>query len=249
VLRGAVVALAALVLAGAATTAGALYLTRDRQAAPALRPAPPPPRHRTSGTVQLTTRPADATITISGEPLHVGSPWSIELAPGTHQIEVVHDGYKGWLTSIDLATGETKQVQVTLDPLGTAVAADATLVIGSTPTALEVALDGKVMARTPITLPIALGPHTVVLRADGAEVWRKEIDARASAVYEFHPTIAAPAAEPPAAEPPEGSEPLAAGAVHDRGPAPASPPEGNDPPQGNDPPAPAESTDHPVHDH
>jgi hypothetical protein len=46
-------------------------------------------------------------------------------------------------------------------------------------------------AKTPIKVPLDVGPHTIVLRQDGAEVWRHELVARASADYEFNPSMSA----------------------------------------------------------
>jgi hypothetical protein len=241
-----------LALVSAATTAAALYLTRDQDASDAPRPAPPPAPSKTLGTVHFAVVPADATIVISGKPItgklkHRGSPWSPELAPGGYQIEIDREGYKGWLTSIDVVAGQSQTLHVPLETLGSAVIAEATLVVGSSPGGLDVTVDGVAFGKTPGKLSITEGHHVVALRAGDAEVWRKEIDARASAIYEFHPAIAAPpspAAEPPAnavappspapaaassgapAGPPANTEQPAAGTTGSTGPAPAeaSPP-------------------------
>ena len=165
---------------------------------PALTPPPQSPAPR--ATVQFVLVPADAAITIEGKPAHTGSPWSIELAPGVHQIEIHRDGYKASLMSLEVVAGETRPVRVMLEPLGAAVESDATLTLRSTPPALEAVLDGvPLAARTPITLPLKPGSHTVALRRNGVEVWRSELDARANTMYELAPAI--PAALPPAAEP------------------------------------------------
>ncbi len=196
-----------LVLVSAATTVAGLYLTRDQDAARVPRPAPaPPPPSKPLGTVHLTVTPADATIAISGKPLtdklvHRGSPWSPELAPGSYSIEIDREGYKGWLTSIDVAAGQSQPLTVALEALGSAPINEATLVVGP-PGGLDITIDGEAYGTTPIKLSIAAGRRAVALRAGQAEVWRKEIDVRASAVYELHPAIPAP---PPTGAPPTTS--------------------------------------------
>ena len=88
-----------------------------------------------------------------------------------------------------------------LEPLGSAVIAEATLVIGSSPSGLDVSVDGVGFGKTPGKLTITAGHHTIALRGGDTEVWRKEIDARTRAIYEFRPTIAPPPAPPPVAPP------------------------------------------------
>jgi hypothetical protein len=207
-----------LVLVSAATTAAGLYLTRDQDTSRVPRPAPPsPPPDRTFGTVHFTVAPADATIAISGKPLarkleHRASPWDVELAPGGYQVEIERDGYKGWLTSIDVAAGKDIPLPVELEAVGSAVITEATLVVRA-PGGLDITVDGVGFGKTPSRLSITAGHHAVALRAGDAELWRKDIEVRASAIYDLHPAIAAP---PPAA----GSPASPAGSSG----APAAPP-------------------------
>jgi serine/threonine protein kinase len=188
-LRGMLVMLVVFVLVGTATSAGYLYLTRYRdRGVPVV--SPRPPIVKTSGTLRLVIVPPDAVVTIGGKPMHTGSPWDVDLAPGIHQIEIHRDGYKTWLTSTELAAGETQMLRFVLDPFDAAVTAEATLIVSSTPPALEVMLDGMPTgARTPIRMPIKPGSHTIALRRNGVDVWQRMIDARASAVYELNPAI------------------------------------------------------------
>jgi serine/threonine protein kinase len=188
-----------LALVSAATTAAGLYLTSDQDTARETQPAPPPPG-KTLGTVHFAVAPANATIAISGTPVtrmkHVGSPWSPELPPGGYQIEIDHEGYQGWLTSIDVVAGQSQNLQVSLEALGAAMITEATLVVGPAPGGLDITVDGVAFGKTPGKLSITAGHHVVALRSGGAEVWRKEIDVRASAVYEIHPAIPASATHP-----------------------------------------------------
>jgi hypothetical protein len=229
-----------LALVSAATTAAGLYLTRDQDTARAPRPAPPlPPPDHAPGTVHFEVAPGDATILINGKPItdkpgHRESPWNAELAPGSYQVEIDREGYKGWLTSIDVVAGQSQTLPVSLEALGSAVITEATLVVGPAPGGLDITVDGVAFGKTPGKLSITAGHHVVALRSGDAEVWRKEIDVRPSAVYEIHPAIPAPANRPAAATAtattPSGApaappaEPAAAPATSPADPAPAAEP-------------------------
>lgn len=186
------VLIAGLLVAGAAATGVTLYATRGNDTVPDVDEPSPRPPGRTMGTVKFVTEPADADISIEGKPVKKGSPWSTELPAGIHQIQIHRDGYKAWLTSLELSAAETQTLRVVLEPLGGTAVAEATLILSSTPTGLDVVLDGKLLdERTPIKMPIRPGPHVVVLRQDGVEVWRNELHAKANAEYEFSPSMSA----------------------------------------------------------
>jgi serine/threonine protein kinase len=224
----------ALALVGAAVTAGALQLFRGHRAA--VDPAPPPPAPpssgKTVGTVELTVTPADSEITIEGKPMHVGTPWSIDLPPGVYQLEIHRDGYQGWLTSVELSAGEVHPLHIELDPLGANGVTDATMLITSTPPALEVLIDGSPAGKTPLKRELPPGEHLIVLRRNGAEVWRKTLKAQANQVHELRPVVASPAdraagAPPPPSDPPPGP-PSRAGEAPAQ--TPAAPPTTSTPP-------------------
>jgi hypothetical protein len=105
-------------------------------------------------------------------------------------VEIRQTGFKSWLTSIDVEASQNQLVRVVLEPIGKAAPADATLAIASTPGNLEVVVDGKPLTeRTPVHTTLPAGDHMLVLRRNGADVWRQEVEARPSAVYEFNPVI------------------------------------------------------------
>ncbi|HEY4239810.1 MAG TPA: protein kinase [Kofleriaceae bacterium] len=146
---------------------------------------------KTIGTVKFVMQPEDAIVAIEGQPPHTGSPWAIDLQPGVHQIEIHRDAYKSWLTSIEVAPGETQTLRVVLERLTSdAPQTDATLILASTPSGLETVLDGAVLPqRTPIKMPVKPGTHSISLRLNGVDVWRKDINAHAAADYEFNPIV------------------------------------------------------------
>jgi len=186
--------------AGAAATAVTLIATRgddnvnavSSSATPGGNPALTP--ERLFGTVKFMIEPPDAEIKLVEKQLdHKGSPWTTQLEPGVHQIQIQRDGYKAWLTSLELSANETQTLRVVLEPLSTekAVVAEATLVLSSTPLGLEAFLDGRLLGVTPIKAQIKPGSHAIVLEQNGKEVWREDLNAKASATYEFSPSMTA----------------------------------------------------------
>jgi hypothetical protein len=230
--RAYVFAAIGVVVAGGAAAAITLMSNQPRSegahvTAPATGPVAPT---ITTGTVKIVTEPADAVITIEGMPAHTGSPWTVDLPAGIHQIEIHHAGFKAWLTSIELSQSETQTLHVVLEPLSAAApSTDATLTISTSPPGLEALLDGQPLAETtPTKASIKVGPHIVSVRQNGAEVWRQSFTAEASSDYEFNPSFTAAkqreraqraatppptrakpqTSEPPKAEPPVKPEPL-----------------------------------------
>ena len=180
--------LVGLLVVGGAAAGVAVYVTRGK-GVPDPAPGPKLPVAQV-GTVKFLTEPTDAEVRIEGLPPHTGSPWAIELAAGTHQIEVHHDGFKAWLSSVDVGPGETNVIRVALGPLGSTASPDAMLMLGASTPGLEVVLDGHALdVRTPLKMPIKIGPHTVALRANGVEVWKNAINAQAATDYTFDPAF------------------------------------------------------------
>jgi serine/threonine protein kinase len=193
--RRAWVLLLLLLLAGGAATGITLMLTRGKDKV-TLRPEPPPALPAPVVlTIKFITEPADAEIRIEGHEPHVGSPWSIELAPGAYQVEVRRDGYNSWLTKLELSAsdGITQAVRTALVPRGNgAVSTDATLAVTTTPEGLDVYLDGELQAqKTPFKATVRLGSHVVTLQQNGVEVWKQSFTAEASANYEYNPVVTA----------------------------------------------------------
>jgi serine/threonine protein kinase len=146
----------------------------------------------TTGSVKLITEPADAEITIEGMPAHTGAPWTVDLPAGIHQVEIRRQGYKAWLTSLELSARETQTLRVVLEPLGAAAAADASLAISTNPPGLEATLDGQpLVEHTPTKTTVKVGPHTIAVKQNGVEVWHQTFKAEASSDYEFNPSFTA----------------------------------------------------------
>ena len=168
---------------------------------------------RTTGTVKFVTEPPDAEIRIGDTITHAGSPFASELAAGIHQIEIKKTGYKSWLTSIELSANEVQTLRVVLEPLNNS--ADATLTVSTTPAGLDVVVDGQLLAqKSPIKTSLKVGQHTIVVKQNGTEVWRQNVNAEAASDYEFNPSFTADklrerAQRPPTPAPAKASPPAA----------------------------------------
>ena len=175
-------------LALAAAASVAVYLatkpTASTSTGPVVVAAPP-------ATLKFIIEPGDATIKIAGMEPHVGAPWSIQLDPGVAQVKVSRDGHLSWETSIELSSNETQTVRVVLGPAPAGLdASQASLELSSDPGGLAVLLDGHdIGKRTPVTMPIPPGAHTVSLRQYGDIVWRHTFDAEAGTLYQFNPSM------------------------------------------------------------
>ena len=180
--------LAGIVAASAIATGATLYVTRGRDEVTTVAE---PAQGRTVGTVKFELEPPDAEIRIAGTLAHTGSPWQVELEEGAHQVQITRAGHKAWRTSLELSPQETYMLRVVLQPLAVAsTVADATLILSSTPSGLEAVLDGVALPTpTPLRIPLRVGPHTIVLRQHGLEVWRQDLVAEPSTDYEFSPSM------------------------------------------------------------
>jgi hypothetical protein len=82
--------------------------------APALSPNATPAVPDNAASVQLSSNPAGAEITIDGG--YVGNtPSLIKLKPGAHSITMTLPGYAPWVRSIETAAGESRNFAATLD--------------------------------------------------------------------------------------------------------------------------------------
>ena len=170
---------------------GALLLANREPTAAAVMTEPPATKTvaKQVGTLKFAIEPPDAEIAIEGKTTHVGSPWAIELEPGMYQIRIHHKDYKARLKTVELSPSETLTLDLGLEKLGRN-AAEAKLILGSTPGGLEVLIDGKALPdRTPVTANVKPGKHTIVMRQNGVEVWRQDVQAQAGTDHEFSPSM------------------------------------------------------------
>jgi len=185
---------AGLFAAGALATAVTLFVTRGEDTVvttPEPASSPRPVRPKTVGVVKFDLEPPDAEVWIEGKLVHSGSPWVTELDAGAYQVQIQRTGYSAWLTTLELSAAETQLLRVVLEPLASEVdVAEATLKVTSNPPGLEAVLDGVVLpTKTPITMPLKVGAHSIVLRQNGVEVWKQDLVAQGNVDYEFTPSM------------------------------------------------------------
>ena len=95
------------------------------QRAPGRRMPPPPPPESGSvrgqqsayGSVSIRVQPADAEVSIDGEPWRSPAGQErlvVELAEGSHTIEIRKSGFRTYVTQVDVRRGDTTQLNVSL---------------------------------------------------------------------------------------------------------------------------------------
>jgi serine/threonine protein kinase len=106
------------------------------------------------GVVQLTTHPADASVTFDGKPVGTSSPFLVTgVVPGEkHVLEVQKEGFKSWSQEVQVQPGQTLQFPVTLQPASgeavspaSAMAATGGFSLETTPPGAKVYLDGNAL--------------------------------------------------------------------------------------------------------
>ena len=74
-------------------------------------------RDASFGTIAVRVQPADADVLIDGERWEGPSDDEalvLDIAPGTHRVEVRKNGYRGYATQVDVRAGETAPINVSL---------------------------------------------------------------------------------------------------------------------------------------
>jgi serine/threonine protein kinase len=148
------------------------------------------------GTVTLDVTPANATIVVGNLPPHEGSPWTLEMLPGHYEITVTAPEHDKWSTTLIVAAGRTQLVGRALTANKIEPVASAILAIDSSPTNLEVTLDGKPLPnRTPIRTGVVPGAHDIVVRDGETVVWQTTFVAKDNQSHRF--TAFKPVRKPP----------------------------------------------------
>lgn len=119
----------------------------------------------------LEVAPADAAVTIDGEPTEVGATRERALNPGTHVVRAEAPGFEGRLLEVETGRGQLVRRAIALE--STARPALLTLHIAPAEAVLEV--DGAVMASVE-NLELAPGSHRVSVQLEGHEPLLREIE-------------------------------------------------------------------------
>ena len=78
------------------------------------------PTAAAAGSIAIRVQPADAVILVDGERWQgsAGERLDVQVSPGAHRIEVQKDGYQPFSTTVDVRSGETTSVNVSLTRSG-----------------------------------------------------------------------------------------------------------------------------------
>ena len=112
----------------------------------------------------VTSKPPGAALVIDGAP-PVLTPWSGELKPGKHKLEVSLPGYVAESRAVDARPGRDQEVSFALER----EKGPALVTVVTEPPGAEVSVDGNVAGTTPLDKPIELEPgeHQILAHRAG----------------------------------------------------------------------------------
>lgn len=149
--------------------------------------------------IDLRIEPADAHVAVTLDGDAVQDPQCAEglaVGPGRHAIEATGEGWQTASASVVLASGDRREVRLTLRPTASETriielrraGASARLVFAATPTGATARVDGH-----EVTLPaaeVAPGHHELEVSAPGHETWRGSIESVQGATRTVTPHLA-----------------------------------------------------------
>jgi hypothetical protein len=161
--------------APAAPAAPAAVGGAEGEAAPACPVCPEPPPPPTTGTVQITATPADATVKLNGAAQKSGV--EITAKPGTHNIEVSKAGYDTWKQSFQLKAGGSYAFAADLDKTPPPPKKPTlTFNIDMGEDKATVTIDGKaITAKKGEAVEVEPGEHEVKISQKGSKDWVEKV--------------------------------------------------------------------------
>ncbi|MBA4364760.1 MAG: hypothetical protein C0398_01985 [Coprothermobacter sp.] len=157
------------------TSALQVALTKELDATtPPVEPGTPPvtPPTQVETTLRVTSTPGSAAIVLDEKETGRLTPATIVVAPGSHTVSLKLAGYAVATRTVSVAKGgqASLAVPLTLTP----PVAQGSLRITSTPAGAVVTIDGKlVTGKTPLTVDVALGHHTILVALRGYETYAR----------------------------------------------------------------------------
>jgi len=143
----------------------------------------------------ITIDPPDATLQVDGRVQPQGS--ALVVGPGTHRIQATRDGRRTHLQEFTIASGEARELRVSLAPMEAAAPAgrvDATapsrasLTLVNAPPDATVAIDGHLSSLAP-PLSLAPGPHLVAVQARGHRGWTGTVLLRPNGTHQLRVSL------------------------------------------------------------
>ena len=117
------------------------------------------------GKLHIETEPPEAVVFVDGQQVGT-SPYTGEVAPGEHVLEVSNDGYKTVQQQLQLDPGQQLSLKLALQQ-AQAGQVPPLIAAASDPQGAQLFLDGKLVGPTPIKARSTPGPHDIKLGLDG----------------------------------------------------------------------------------
>ncbi|NAS88761.1 hypothetical protein C4E24_03345 [ANME-1 cluster archaeon AG-394-G21] len=139
------------------------------------------------GFLSVASTPSGADIAIDGRSIGEKTPNTMPIDPGPHTIKLTLAGYLDWTGSAHVTGGSTTDVHATLIPTPTITGF---LAVASTPSGADIAIDGRSIGeKTPNTMPIDPGPHTIKLTLAGYLDWTGSAHVTGGSTTDVHATL------------------------------------------------------------
>ena len=117
------------------------------------------------GRLHVETEPPEAVVSIDGK--QVGTaPFTGDVSPGDHELEVTNEGYKTVAQQLNLEAGQQLSLKLALQQ-AQAGQVPPLIAVASDPMGAMLFLDGKQVGVTPIKVRSTPGPHEIKLAMDG----------------------------------------------------------------------------------
>ena len=117
------------------------------------------------GRLHIETEPPEAVVSIDGQQVGT-SPYTGDVAPGEHLLDVSNDGYKTIQQQLQLDPGQQLSLKLALTQ-AQAGQVPPLVAVASDPQGAQLFLDGKLVGPTPIKARSTPGPHEIKLGLDG----------------------------------------------------------------------------------
>ncbi|NJE29444.1 PEGA domain-containing protein [Thermococcus sp. 18S1] len=119
--------------------------------------------------LKIETSPSGSEVYLNGKYLGT-APLNISLQPGTYTLKITKNGYSDYVSSITLASGETKIISATLNRN------TGYLSVNSSPSGAKVYLDGRYIGTTPLeSYMLPPGEYTLKIVADNHETYSRNV--------------------------------------------------------------------------
>ncbi len=147
-------------------------------------------------------------ILVNNEVKGTGS-WSGELEMGAYRIECRKAGHKSAIQSVEVTSSAPQTINLTPP---TPIYGRVNII--STPLMAAVAIDGKSVGETPLTLnEILVGKHTLTISKSGYATFQKEITVTEGGTVDINPTLTKQSAQSPQSAAPQNYSTSGSGAT------------------------------------